>query len=94
MKIIVARYRELVSNSVIGKGVKEMANRWNDILTREQLETMYSSTAQLDARFASEQRKFWETRTVNELHSLKGGAWYANDVECWQLARSYLELAS
>lgn len=71
-----------------------MANRWTDILNNSQLEDMYASTASLDQHFATEQRKFWESRTINELHSLKSGAWYANDVECWQLAQSYIALGS
>lgn len=71
-----------------------MTNAWVDILTAEQLNAGYASTAELDPRFAADDRKFWETRTVAQLFGLKAGAWNCNEGETYQKARSYLALAA
>jgi hypothetical protein len=74
------------------KGTAAM-NTWTDILTADQLAAKYAFTATLDPRFAAEDRKFWESRTVAQLHGLKAGAWNCNEGETYQKARSYLALA-
>jgi len=70
-----------------------MTNRWNQTLTTEQLDAYYAQTYALDARFGAAERKFWETRTVAQLETLKAGAWNACEGDTYQLARSYLKLA-
>jgi hypothetical protein len=70
-----------------------MTNAWIDILTAAQLAADYAFTAKLDPRFAASDRKFWETRTVGQLQSLKSDAWYCNESHIYQKARSYLALA-
>jgi hypothetical protein len=75
------------------KRSKQMTNRWNTTMTAEQLDAYYAQTYALDARFAAAERRFWETRTVAQLKSLKAGAWDACEGDTYQLARSYLKLA-
>jgi hypothetical protein len=70
-----------------------MTNAWTDILTPAQLAANYALTATLDPVFAIQEKEFWESRSVAQLHSIRYGAWYANDNHGYQMARSYLALA-
>lgn len=65
-------------------------NPWADILTPAELLERITLTARLDVRFAGDQHGFYSTRTADQLRALTTQAWYANDAEGYQLARSYL----
>ena len=65
---------------------------WYHILSKRALEERHALTARLDPAFAAASRAFWEARTAIELSTIAAGAWYANDSDTYQLARSYLAL--
>jgi hypothetical protein len=65
---------------------------WIYILSAAELKAHYALTAKLDPRFAKQEREFYEGRTVPQLHVIKAGAWNANELTSYQLARSYLAL--
>lgn len=65
---------------------------WSALLSSAEIEARHERTEKLDPRFARTNRAWWETRTVEELRAAASGAWYANDAETYQLARSYLAL--
>lgn len=65
-------------------------SQWVDVLTAEQIEEHHSRTAELDPSFATGSRRFWESRTENELAALVHQAWLTNDGDQYQMARSYL----
>ncbi len=66
---------------------------WTDILSYEQIQANYALTAKLDPAFVTRQISFWSSRSIRQLETLKAQAWYANDAEQYQMARSYLALS-
>jgi hypothetical protein len=66
---------------------------WHHIKSRTELEASWKLTASLDPAFANSERDFWESRTVAQLESLRAGAYRANDVTGYSLARAYLAIA-
>lgn len=66
---------------------------WTEILSYEQITAQFAKMSELDPGFARKSIDFWSTRTVRQLRSLKSGAWYSNQPEQFQLARSYLALS-
>jgi hypothetical protein len=67
-------------------------SKWTDILTEQQLEERYATTANLDPYFAYSQRVFWESRTIAQLNAIATQAWLSNDAELFQMARSYISI--
>lgn len=67
-------------------------SQWTHILTQAELDAQFELTHSLDPRFAREQRRFYATRTENELKALINQAWLCNDADGYQMARSYLAL--
>jgi hypothetical protein len=65
------------------------SNHWVYVLSEEELDDLYETTASIDPSFAAASRRFWETRTENELSALIHQAWLTNDGDQYQLARSY-----
>lgn len=65
---------------------------WSHILTAAEIDERFAKTASLDPRFARNQRAFYEGRTVAQLDGMAGGAWFANDSDTYQLARSFAAL--
>lgn len=64
-------------------------SRWTTILGADELAAHYALTASLDPAFARQSRDFYESRTEAQLEAMAAGAWIANDVDGWQLARSW-----
>lgn len=69
-----------------------MTCKWTDLMSAEQIEAMHALTASLDPRFAAGNRKFYETRSANQLRVLSRQAWDCNEPDAYCLARSYLAL--
>jgi hypothetical protein len=69
-----------------------MANRWTDLLNRQEIEAQFALTASIDPRFARSQREFYESRTAAQLGALAQQAWNCNEADNYQLARSYAAL--
>lgn len=67
-------------------------SQWSHVLNAAEIEAIFALTASLDARFAREQREWYDTRTAGELRSAMNGAWNSNDSDGYQLARSFLAL--
>jgi 5-methylcytosine-specific restriction endonuclease McrBC GTP-binding regulatory subunit McrB len=65
------------------------SNHWVDVLSQDELDELHETTASLDPSFAAASRRFWESRTENELSALVHQAWLSNDGDQYQLARSY-----
>lgn len=65
---------------------------WATILTRKGIERHWSSMAEHWPSMACGCRSWWESRTPVELRGQLAGAWDANDMETYVLARSYIEL--
>ena len=70
------------------------ADTWNTLLTAEQIETKFASTAKLDPAYAKEQREFYQTRSPKELRALALQCWLCNDAEYYQLTMSYEAIKS
>lgn len=69
-------------------------NKWNDILTADEIKAYHALAARLDPRHARLDREWWESRTLNQLDTIERGAWQANLADQYQLARSYAALAA
>lgn len=68
-------------------------NGWTDVLSQEELDDLHEKTADLDPAFAAASRRYWASRTENELSALAQQAWLTNDPDQYQMARSYLAVA-
>ena len=75
-------------------GNAPMTNAWTEILSYEQITAKNAETAKLDPAFVTRSIAFWSSRTIKQLQTLKSQAWYANDSEQYQMARSYLRLSA
>jgi hypothetical protein len=71
-----------------------MTSAWTDILSYEQIMARNIEAAELDPCFVRRSISFWSSRTIKQLQTLKAQAWYANDAEQFQMARSYLRLSA
>jgi hypothetical protein len=69
-----------------------MSNQWVDVLSPAELEASYRLTASLDPSFAQEQRRFYESRSIDQLKALVWQSWSSNDSDGYQMARSYAAL--
>ncbi len=67
-------------------------SQWNELLSHEQLDSLFALTSKLDPSFAISERQFYATRSVAQLRSLSAGAWDAHEPHAYQIARSYLAL--
>lgn len=67
-------------------------SQWSHILTAVELNAHYALTASIDPAFAASERKFYETRTVNQLKALAAQAFDCCTPTAYQLAKSYLAL--
>jgi hypothetical protein len=67
-------------------------SQWTHVLTQAEIDARFDLTHAVDPRFAREQRRFYATRTSNELKALINQAWLCNDADGYQMARSYLAL--
>lgn len=65
---------------------------WATILTRSGLEYYWKRCAERDPGFERKARSWWESRTPAELRGRLAGAWDANEMDAYVLARSYIEL--
>lgn len=63
---------------------------WATIFTPEQIARHWAEMAEHWPTMARDCRAWWESRTVPELHGRLAGAWYANEMEAYVLARSYI----
>jgi hypothetical protein len=75
-------------------GDAQMQIEWNTVLTAAQIEEYLTTMAKLDPAFAANSRKFWETRTPDQLRVIRVQAWDYNGRENYVLANSYLALAA
>lgn len=69
-----------------------MQSKWVDILTSAQLDAQYALTASIDPSFAERDRKWWESRTAQQLKQEMHYAWNCATGDSYQRARSYLSL--
>ncbi len=66
--------------------------KWTDILTEQQLDERYALAAKINPVFSYSQRRFWESRTIEQLNAIATQAWLSNDAFMFQTARSYMSL--
>jgi hypothetical protein len=67
-------------------------NHWSKILSPAEIEAHHALTASIDLDFATGDRKWWQSRTANELRAEMNGSWNCNCGTTYQLARSYLAI--
>lgn len=67
-------------------------SQWTHILAQDEIDARFEQTRFLDERFAREERRFYATRTADQLRALIHQAWLCNDADGYQMARSYLAL--
>ena len=63
---------------------------WATILTPEELEELWQDMAAHWPKEARKARDWWESRTLPELHGRLSGAWQANEMDDYVIARSYI----
>jgi hypothetical protein len=69
-------------------------SKWTKVLTAAEIDAHFASTADLDARYARDQRAWYEARTVAQLECDKQGCWNCNEAEGFMLAASFIALKS
>jgi hypothetical protein len=67
-------------------------SQWSKILTPAEIDAYHALIARLDAAFATGDRKWWMSRTADELRAEAAASWNANTPTTYQLARSYLAM--
>lgn len=67
-----------------------MSNQWSEVLTSAQLTERREMIEKIDPRFAAAQHEWYLRQSAAKLSAMVTGAWYANDPDGYQLARSYL----
>lgn len=67
-----------------------MTSPWSHILTAPEIEAYFDLTTRLDRNFAVEHRAFFDRATDDQLRASMRGAWFANNPDGYQLARSFL----
>ena len=65
---------------------------WATIFTPERIERHWAEMAEHWPTDAKRAREWWESRTLPELHGRLAGAWDANEMEPYVLARSYIAM--
>ena len=65
---------------------------WATILNREELAAHWEDMAVNWPTSARLCREWWESRTLPELYGRMAGAWNANEMESYALARSYIAI--
>lgn len=65
---------------------------WATILNQSELETYWEDMAVNWPTHARKAREWWESRTLPELHGRLSGAWDANEMEAYAIARSYIAI--
>ena len=63
---------------------------WATILTQDELDLMWEDMAVNWPSHAAARREWWESRTLPELYGRLAGAWNANEMESYAIARSYI----
>lgn len=63
---------------------------WATILTPDQIEAHWQDMAAHWPSMAKRSRDWWESRTLPELHGRLSGAWRANELDSYVIARSYI----
>lgn len=69
-------------------------SQWSHVLSQAEINAYHALTASLDPAYASGERAWYESRTVNQLKVAAAQAWDANIPTAYQLAKSYLVLKS
>ena len=63
---------------------------WATILTSQEIQSHWDVMASHWPGEARKARSWWESRTLPQLHGRLAGAWDANELEAYVLARSYI----
>ena len=65
---------------------------WATILNSDELAAYWDDMAVNWPTMARKSREWWESRTLPELYGRLAGAWNANEMESYALARSYIAI--
>ena len=63
---------------------------WATILNSDELAAYWDDMAVNWPTMARKSREWWESRTLPEWHGRLAGAWDANEMDSYALARSYI----
>ena len=65
---------------------------WATILSPDEIAEHWEDMAVNWPTMARKCREWWESRTLPQLHGELAGAWNANEMESYALARSYIAI--
>lgn len=65
---------------------------WTHLMTAAEIEERHALTARIDPAYAEREQQFYSSRTVPQLDVIAAQAWRADELDYYQLARSYAAL--